>query len=138
MFEWKEQFSVNVKEIDIQHKRLFELGHTIFEILDQYDNEEDSYEEIAKVLQELKDYTIYHFKHEEKLMEKYNYQNIESHKKEHEFFINKISDFKCQDIYIKQDKALKNILTFLLDWITTHILKSDMKYKDVMNSQGLF
>lgn len=138
MFEWKDNFSVNVKQIDKQHKRLFEIGHIIFEKVKSYDKSEDEYDEIIKILEELKEYTIYHFKCEEELMEKYNFKGLEEHKKQHDYFISKIPEFKNQDIYIKQDKAMMNILNFLVDWISTHILKSDMNYKECFNENGLY
>ena len=67
MFEWKENFSVNIKNIDDQHRELFRIGNSLYNIISIKDGI-DRYDEIMKELYEMKDYAIYHFDYEEKLM----------------------------------------------------------------------
>lgn len=137
MFKWKESFSCNIKEIDNQHKTLFDLGQKIYNIVSLNDGY-DHYDEILNTISELQNYTVYHFNYEEKLMEDYNYPDIENHKKQHKAFIHKVANLDEEYIDEHQKKISMDLLVFILDWIGNHILKSDMNYKDFLNKKGVF
>ncbi|MCX7747781.1 MAG: bacteriohemerythrin [Clostridia bacterium] len=137
MFKWKNEFSINIEAIDEQHKRLFEIGSKIYEVSilnDSYDH----YDEIISILEELSDYTKYHFEYEENLLRKYNYKGLEEQEIEHTFFIKKLDKIGKKDIDGQQAETASAIYTFVLDWISAHILKSDMKYKEFLKSQGVY
>ncbi|MDK2918356.1 MAG: hemerythrin [Candidatus Petromonas sp.] len=137
MFKWKEAFSCNVAEIDKQHKKLIELGSDLAIIVSAKDGL-DHYDDIMRVLNELKDYTIYHFSYEEELMAKHGYEGLDNHKKQHNAFINKIVEIADKDIDENQKKVTMDILTFIADWIENHILKTDHQYKDFFNEKGIY
>lgn len=84
------------------------------------------------LLSSLKDYTVYHFGFEENLMKKYDYDKIEEHKEQHDIFIGKLIDIESQDIDSSQKKIILDILDFIVNWISSHILGSDFKYKEVL------
>lgn len=135
-FEWKDTYSVNVAEIDKQHSKLFEIGGEIADLVlakDGYDH----YDDIVDILQKLKEYTLYHFGYEDKLMEQYGYQEAESHKVEHMYLISKLEKLQEKDIDTKQKEAVIELITFISDWIAGHILKTDMRYKEFFNEQGI-
>lgn len=135
--KWKDSFSCNVKEIDNQHKRLFEIGASLFTIASLND-EFDHYDEILKIIGELKDYTVYHFGYEEKLMKELGYSEFDEHKAEHEAFIRKVLKFESEDLDVKQAESVMNLIVFVADWVTAHILKTDIKYKPFFNSKGIY
>lgn len=137
IFDWKENYSVNVKVIDEQHKRLFDIGAKIYD-LSQADSRFDYYDELIGILDELKDYTIYHFEFEEKLLEKYNYEALEHQHIEHTFFIKKLEKVGRKDIDAQQSETISEIATWIGDWITHHILVSDMKYKLFLNQKNVY
>lgn len=135
-FEWKDTYCVNVAGVDKQHKKMFKIGGAISDLVlarDQYDH----YDEIMDILQELKDYTLYHFDYEEKLMEKYGYKELESHKIEHIFMIKKLQRIQNKDIDTNQKEATVDLIAFVSDWIAGHILKTDMRYKEYFNEEGI-
>ena len=134
--KWKDAYSCNIAEIDKQHKKLFEIGSRIFDLLSLGD-EFDRYDEIAQIFDELRDYTIFHFGYEEELMKKHGYEGYEDHKIEHDFFIKKLQRLEKTDFDNKQTESLVQIISFIADWITGHILKTDMKYKDFFNAKGI-
>lgn len=136
MFGWKDAYSVNIAEIDKQHNELFRIGGKIADLVNANDDQ-DHFDEIMVILQELKQYTIYHFEYEEKLMEQYGYVETDSHKIEHLFLIKKLKKFENKDIDTEQKEAVVELVTFISDWIAGHILKTDMKYKEFFNSRGL-
>ncbi|NLM12155.1 MAG: hemerythrin family protein [Epulopiscium sp.] len=135
-FEWKERYSLNIPEIDEQHQKLFEIGHRAFEIAmlnDGYDH----YDEIMDIVDELLDYTSYHFDYEEKLFEKYHYSKLLNHCNEHNFYIDKIARISGDKVDADQQKAILNILDFLSEWISNHILISDRQYANEFREKGL-
>lgn len=136
VFKWKDLYSCNIAEIDNQHKKLFEIGSRIFTLASLKDGY-DHYDEIIAILEQLKDYTVYHFNYEEKLMESYKYENHETHKIQHDFFIKKLQKLEKRDIEGKQNESLMEIIAFVADWISGHILKTDMQYKEFFNSRGI-
>lgn len=135
MFKWKDMYSCNIESIDIQHKKLFELGSKLYVILISKDGL-DHYDELIQILEELKEYTVYHFKCEEELMEKYNYEDLEAHREEHDAFIGKIIELEGQDIDSKQSKVSLEMIEFIANWIEGHILKTDFKYKEYLSEKG--
>lgn len=135
--KWKDSFSCNIEEIDLQHRKLFEIGANLFTIASVNDSY-DHYDEILKILGELKDYTVYHFGYEEKLMQEFGFQGYSEHKAEHEAFIRKVLKFESEDLDVKQAESLMKLIVFVADWVTSHILKTDMLYKDFFNSKGIY
>ncbi|MFZ5967091.1 MAG: bacteriohemerythrin [Bacillota bacterium] len=136
-FEWKEQYTVNVKEIDEQHKKLFEIGSRLYALtLDADDT--DHYDEIIDILEELKDYTMEHFRFEENLLLKHNYKYLDKHKVEHDAFIDKLGELESQNIDEKQKRVKMELIMFVSDWIGKHILKTDSLYKAHFNNMGVF
>ncbi|MDF2571079.1 MAG: hemerythrin-like metal-binding protein [Sporomusa sp.] len=124
MVTWKEKYCVGVAEIDEQHKELFSIVNRIQELLS--DNLiTDKYDGIVAIVNELKDYTIYHFKAEEEYMLKIRYKQLFSHKVLHQDFIEKMNSIDFSQIDNDQNKYLNEILYFVCDWLLAHILKED-------------
>lgn len=135
-FKWKDEYSVGIETIDNQHKHLFELGGRIVDLADANDDF-DHYDEIMEVIQELKDYTVYHFGFEEDLMQKYAYNDYETHKFHHFFAVKKIHKFEEEDFDENQKDAVMKMVAFISDWVTNHILQEDQKYKDFFIKKGV-
>lgn len=124
MYEMKEEYKIGVEQIDEQHKRLFELADKAYMLLkDEFTL--DKYDKIVEIIQELKDYTIFHFKYEEAYMESINYKRMFTQKIEHDQFVKKLEAIDLKNIDQNQDKSLIEMLDFLNTWLTEHILKND-------------
>ena len=138
MFEWKDQYSCNINEIDKQHRHLFRLAEDLHELL-KSDAQFDQYDDIQRVLGELADYTVYHFAYEEKLLKEHGFNASEfmEHQAEHIAFVNKIRHLQDQDIDRDQRKILMDTLMFAVHWIEKHILDTDKKYVTFLNGQGI-
>lgn len=124
MYEMKEEYKIGVELIDEQHKKLFELADKAYMLLKD-DFSLDKYDKIVHIIEELKEYTIFHFKSEEEYMQSINYKRLFSQKIEHAEFIKKIEGIDLRHIDENQDEGLVKILNFLNDWLTEHILKTD-------------
>lgn len=137
MFKWKEAYSCNINEVDMQHKKLFEIANRVYELA-TYESHYDNYDEIMTLLDELKEYTSYHFNCEEELMLKNSYPNYQEHRNEHILFVAKINNVLKKDIDSSQNQIIIDLVSFVVDWISNHILKTDLKYKDFLNDAGVF
>jgi len=87
VLEWKDEYSVNVKEIDEQHKVFLKILNNLYVAINNYSIDK----ELTKILEELVDYTKLHFSTEEKYFEQFNYSHTEEHKEEHKELIEKSS-----------------------------------------------
>lgn len=130
--DWTEDYSVSVKPMDDQHRKLFALINEYYEGISQKKNAEA----LAKIMHGLLDYTKYHFGDEEKLMLKSGYAGYPEQKVQHDFFIGKIEDYQKR---IAEGKMLLSIeiTNFLKDWLVKHIKTKDKEYGPSLNAKGI-
>lgn len=124
MIKWKDDYSIGVKLIDEQHRQLFAIAGRAYDLLKD-DFRTDKYDQILSILEELKQYTKYHFESEEGYMMNINYRKLLSHKVVHDDFIEKINNIDLRRVDDDQEKYLLDILKFVVDWIDKHILGMD-------------
>jgi hemerythrin len=128
MISWKEKYAIGNKVIDDQHKMLFEICDKIINLQqDKYII--DKYDRIMDLITELVDYTTFHFHQEEAYMLEINYAGYEEQKAEHDEFIEKLLDVNLGDIDENQDKYIEDLLVFVLDWLSKHIITKDKLIK---------
>lgn len=135
-FEWKDRYKLDIDVIDRQHKKLFEIGARVYELA-ILDDSYDHFDEIMGLLSELLDYAEYHFAYEEELMKKYNYHDWKDQEQEHEFYTKRIKGTSPEEIDIDQNKTIVQIVDFLSEWISSHILLSDRKYAAYFKEKGI-
>ncbi|MBU3191476.1 hemerythrin family protein [Clostridium bowmanii] len=125
MFEMKEKYYTGITFIDEEHKKLFEIAEKAYQLL-KSPYELDKYDNIVEVIEELRQYTVYHFKDEEKYMESINYKRLFTQKIDHANFIEKLYEVNLIKVDENPDEAIMEILTFLNDWLINHILDKDL------------
>lgn len=130
--EWSDSFSVKVKEIDDQHKKLIGMINKLHDAMLANRGREVQEEIIFEMLE----YISYHFTTEEKYMSSFAYPDYEAHKREHLEFAAEVADLKAR---IDRGALMLSImpLSLLRDWLQNHILVTDMKYSEFLNSKGL-
>ncbi|HHX63111.1 MAG TPA: hemerythrin family protein [Epulopiscium sp.] len=124
MLVWKDKYKIGLELVDTQHEKLFELAGEIYDLV-KINEDTDKYDQIVEVLQELKDYTVFHFQEEEAYMLEIQYPKFFSHKILHAEFIEKVNSVNITSLDDDQTKYLLEMLTFVLDWLQNHILKVD-------------
>ncbi len=124
MYEMKEEYYTGIEFIDQEHAKLFSICNEAYELLTN-DFISDKYDYILRVLQELKNYTKYHFQHEEEYMISIGYKRLLSQKVDHDDFIEKLGGFDMDSIDENQKTSLLELLDFLNEWLVSHIYKKD-------------
>lgn len=132
LFEWQDNLSVGIAEIDMQHKKFIDLINQLHDVL----LTEKSAEKMNSIFWELMRYVSEHFATEEKYFIKYHYLGTDSHIKEHIDFENQVKEFQIRFERGEQTISIE-ILSFLKDWLIKHIKGTDQKYTTFFHEQGL-
>lgn len=121
-----EEYMTDIPLIDKEHKELFRIIGDVHRIIvDEFVT--DKYDEIVRLLEELKDYTKFHFQDEEIYMESISYSGLEAQKRAHDAFVTRLEEMDLEHIDAHQQETLEEILEFLTEWLINHILNSDKK-----------
>jgi hemerythrin len=132
LIAWNEAFAVGIKKIDDQHKGLIEFINSLHDAMKAGKGNNV----IGAILSDLLNYTASHFSTEEKLFQQYAYPEYLRHKQEHDDLTKKViafsNDFKEGKISVTIE-----VMHFLRDWLSNHILGSDKKYASYLQSKGV-
>lgn len=124
LLSWTPDLSVGIEVIDAQHKRIVEYINLLHEARLRGDKDA-----IARVIEELVDYTLSHFSFEESMMEEAHYRFLAPHKKVHELFVRRVSEYQ-QRFKMGEDTAVvaADMQNTLVTWLMNHIKREDMDY----------
>ena len=126
--KWGKILSIGVDEIDEDHRKLI----TIFNILNHALTEGESPEYLVAILEELINCTVWHFSHEERLMLKYAYKEMQQHKETHQKLLASAKELKQK--ILQSDKAIEDEdVEFLERWLTEHIFTDDMRLGEYLS-----
>lgn len=93
-------------------------------------------EVVQQVVQELLEYTRYHFSAEEALMEQASYIGLEAHRAQHRQFVKQVEQFQ-KDLQISTIGKSAEVLAFIKNWLATHIKQTDKRYSAHLNAKGI-
>ncbi len=129
---WDHSFSVGVEQIDQQHKKLVDLVNQLHKGM----KAGNSKEMMETILDDLVDYTAVHFKTEEDIFERINYQHKEEHEDIHEDLVGKVIEF--QKLFHSGNALISmDVMKFLKGWLVNHIKGEDRKYIQAMRDAGI-
>ncbi len=132
LIEWSDKFSINILEVDNQHKKLVSMVNELYDAMKTGKGKDI----MGNILSGLIQYVGTHFATEERFMSKYNYPGYLAHKAEHV----KLSQ-KAVEIQKEFEKGVPvitvELMNFLKDWLQEHILGSDKKFGIFLNSKGV-
>ncbi len=120
---WTDKFSVDNKIIDGEHRRLL----SIFSRMVDHVQKNDDNKKMVTLLSEMADYAIQHFKSEENYMRSISYPKLDEHMELHSKYSADVLKFTINYLGQNQNKPIE-VLTFLKDWWTGHILEEDSRY----------
>jgi hemerythrin-like metal-binding protein len=133
LIKWSKTYALGITKFDDEHKVLIALINQLnAAMLDGKGKKV-----LGKILDELANYTVTHFRHEEDEMQKYNYKGFKEHKRIHDTFVAKVLEVKQN---MESGKAMVSIelLDFLKDWLIDHIIGVDQKgYAKAFKEMGV-
>ncbi|MFP4459844.1 MAG: bacteriohemerythrin [Candidatus Zixiibacteriota bacterium] len=132
LIEWNDDLFINIEEIDRQHKKLVDIINHLHAAM----KARKAKEILDEIIEELIEYTEYHFDTEENYFIKYDYPESFIHKKTHRIFVKKVKQFQADFDRGKLLLSLE-IMNFLKDWIEEHIKVVDMKYSDFFRQSSV-
>jgi hemerythrin-like metal-binding protein len=130
IIQWTPDFSVGVGSIDTDHKVLISLINQ----LDDAIRGGEPKQTVSRVLDALLDYTNYHFAREELLMRACAYPDIEAHARTHATLRAQVHDIRNRYRRNPESIHAREVLAFLKNWLTAHIVGRDKLYAPFMQS----
>ncbi len=122
--EWSDDYKVGIAAIDNDHQTLFGLVNRLHDRIKAGDGEDA----VGDALDGLIDYIDTHFAREERYMDECGYPGLVAHARKHRDLARTVRSLKT--LFEDDPREVENdaILRFLKNWLTNHILKSDMDY----------
>jgi hemerythrin len=129
---WKNDYSVKVREWDNHHRIIIYTINELHEAMSAGKRKEA----LEGILNNLTNYTDYHFAAEEKEMLKHNYPDYTEHRYKHQEMLSNVRAL-TEDYKQGKKNLSKEVLNFLSNWLNKHIAGTDKRYSSFMNSVGV-
>ncbi len=129
LFVWNERLLLGVDVMDQEHQILVEKINALVTELEH----NSGASQILHAFDDMAQYTVSHFKDEEKFMESFQYPQLNSHKKIHEKLLAQVGNYR-QEI-LNQQLDAKVLVAFLRNWLISHIMGVDMQYAKKYQSE---
>ncbi len=123
LLEWSDELSVGIDLIDKQHMILVRAINLLAMALEKNSEREL----LAAIFETLADYTVTHFSYEEELFEHFGYPETKQHRDAHQALLDKVVSLKGK-FDAGEDNLGPDVLKFLVEWLTKHIMGTDKRY----------
>ncbi len=127
LFVWKKDYSVGVELLDEHHKNLFRIFNSLYE--NTMHSKEVEY--VLPIIDELQEYTEYHFYAEEKHMREQEFSGIAEHILKHRDFIGRLKSLYSQYRHDDLEVTIE-LIVVLGNWLLHHVLEEDRKYSKIV------
>lgn len=132
LFPWDDSYSVGVRVIDDQHRKLVSLLNDLHDAM----RVGKARSILGRIFEDLVAYTKYHFSTEERLMEQHGYDGYAAHKAEHDDLTAKALDlqqrWRAGTLGISIETS-----EFLRAWLAHHIQGTDKQLGAFLNTKGV-
>jgi len=123
LIQWKENYSVHFERLDEHHKRFVGIINRLYDSV----MTAETLDSVRPIIDELIQYSSYHFSAEEQFMRDTDYQGLDEHMAKHRMYLDKISEL--QRVKLDDQRELtRELIIFLGDWLLHHILEEDKQY----------
>lgn len=133
LMAWDDSYSVNVREIDGQHRMLVTLMNQLHEAT----KSGCSNDELCEVFEEVIEYTKFHFAAEERLMREIRFPEYLLHRAVHEDMKARLADLREQCENGRRSAVRSMTLQFLRDWLISHIAVEDQAIGRYLNAHAV-
>ena len=132
IFLWSDRFKINVKVLDDQHRQLIRVINELHDAM-QSGRGRDV---IGTTLTKLINYTMTHFSTEEEILLRNRFPMYAEHKRQHDLLTGKVVKYK-KEYDAGATTTSVEILNFMIQWLTDHLLKTDHQYSAYLNQCGV-
>ncbi len=127
---WTNDLDTGIDVIDEQHRQIVDYINQLHDAkLARNRNA------IAKVIDDTVEYTVSHFGFEEALIEDAGYAFVRPHKRVHELFIRRVSEYKQR--FERGEDVVDELHDLLSRWLFSHIRNDDAAYVPAVKSSLL-
>ncbi len=131
-FPWNNNLSVDIKQIDEQHKKLVAMVNELHRAMKL----KQSSSVLGSILGRLAEYTVSHFGTEEKFFAQYGYPEEKSHVEIHRKLVAQVVEIQ-KKFQAGEAMVSMELMTFLKDWLVNHIQGTDKKYSSFLRGKGV-
>lgn len=132
LIKWNDNCCIGVREIDEQHMELVGIINKLFEEM----KAGKGAEAMGDLLNNLVEYTMYHFSTEDRHMTATDYPRFVEQKEDHDMFTKQV--VALQRSFLEGDTLVTiETLKFLQDWFSNHLLKEDKELGSYLNGKGV-
>ena len=118
---WTSDLDTGIGVIDAQHRQIVDFINQLGEA-----QETGNRTAVYEVIQGMVDYTLSHFAFEETLMEDSGYEFLRGHKKIHDLFVRRVSEFQSR--FEAGEDVATELHGLLVRWLFNHIRNDDSAY----------
>lgn len=130
LFVWNSEYELGIPAIDNQHKKWLGIMNKLYNAFVK----NESKQVILEIIEEIQEYTDYHFSTEENYFMQFSDKEFIAHLQLHQDFIKELKSLKAR--FTKEPDALTyKVMKFMQSWLTNHILKSDKQYIDLLKNK---
>ena len=129
---WTERLKLEIRGIDDDHFILVSLVAELEEALHAGRGRET----LRQALANLVCYMKMHFRREERILKVHRYPLYEAHKAQHDSFARQILEF-TGDYETEKRDITADVVTYLRQWIVSHVMSSDRKYAAYLQERGV-
>ena len=133
LIEWKDEHTVNVKEIDHQHLRIVALVNQLHSSVEACIDKKELFHHLIMLVE----YTRMHFSTEEKLMKQHAFPELPKHHEEHRMLL-KYLDNLVASVSRGTYPTFYSDYDISSDWAMLHILEYDKDLGKYLNSKNIY
>jgi hemerythrin-like metal-binding protein len=129
--QWSARLETGISFVDAQHQQLFDAVNRLGEAF----QEPGMASQVGRLLDDLMDQTVAHFRAEEACMQAHGYPGFAAHAGEHTRLLRELQRF--QDAVEAGQGLPPGTMAFLAEWLNHHIHESDMAYAPFLKAHGV-
>ena len=122
IYEWSDEYTVDVPSIDEQHKRIFDLVAAMHAARVRGNTDDVA----IMIILDMQEYIHYHFDHEEEYMRNIDYPDVDDHIQLHREMSARV---RCMQDELQDGLVrVEDVARVLADWLRDHILGADQEF----------
>lgn len=130
---WRPEFSVGIAVFDEEHKKLIAIINELHGAISAGARPED----LHGICDNLVEYALMHFRHEEMYFRDWDYPDAEAHTGRHSQLRAEVFSFREQISGTDSGVLAEEMMEFLRQWLTIHIMVDDRAFGEFLLDKGI-